>query len=146
MLIQEKINIEIEVKSKKPKPKNPSFKKEDKIKEFIKEWNTIEDIELYKDLYKLCSQLFLATQNRKLECLNYYIDYERDSETSEEEAVMYAEIKNTSNLPMKERYQKHLNLLKRVMSNDTTLIYCENSISNPDNEAEENYGQQSLFI
>lgn len=140
------VGVEIQIPEKKIKNKqSPSFKMEDKIKQTLKEWNTIKDVELYEDLYKICSQLFSATQHKKLECLNYYIDHEKDSEKGEEYTVMYAEIKNTYNLPMKERYQKHKQLLQRVMSNDTTLIYCENSISNPFNEDDENIGQLSLF-
>ena len=117
----------------------------DKIEQTLKEWNTIENVELYEDLYNICSQLFSATQHKKLECLNYYIDHERDSEKGEEYTVMYAEIKNTYNLSMKERYNKHFDLLQRVLSNDKTLIYCENSTPNPFNENDENIGQLSLF-
>lgn len=130
---------------KKEKVKKPSFRVEDKIKQTLLEWNTIEGVELYEDLYILCSQLFLATRYHKLACLNYYIDYEKDSEKGEEYTVMYAEIKNTYNLSMKERYNKHYNLLKRVMSGDTTLIYCDNNMVNQFSEEDENYGQQSLF-
>ena len=92
---------------------------------------------LYKDLYNVCSQLFNETFNRKLACLNYYIDNEKDSQ---EYTVMYAEIKDTWQLEMKERYNLHKKLLKRVMSNDTTLIYSENSKTQTEKE-----GQLSLF-
>ena len=137
--------VEISIKKEKSK-RPPSFRVEDKIRQTLSEWNTIEGVELYEDLYILCSQLFLATRYHKLACLNYYIDYERDSEKGEEYTVMYAEIKNTYDLPMKERYNKHLNLLKRVMSNDTTLIYCDNNMVNKDAEDDEKLGQLSLFI
>ena len=132
------IGVEVSVKKVKHK-QPPSFRMEEKVKQTLKEWNTIEDVELYKPLYELCSQLFLATQNNKLECLNYYIDHERDSETGEEYTVMYAEIKDTWQLELKDRYNKHLDLLIRVMSNDTTLIYCNNS------EVQADEGQLSLF-
>ena len=117
----------------------PSYRKTDKIKDFIKEWNTIENIELYEPLYKLCSQLFLITQDKKLENVSYFIDHERDSEKGEEYTVMYAEINDTWHLPLQERYNKHKDLLKRVMSNDTTLSYCSDSIIQSDE------GQLSLF-
>ena len=138
------IGVEVSVKKARPK-QPPAFRMEEKIKQTLKEWNTIEDVELYEDLYKLCSQLFLATQYHNLACLNYYIDHERDNDTGEEYTVMYAEIKDTWDLPLKERYNKHKKLLKRVMSNDTTLIYCDNLVFNPDNEDDENIGQLSLF-
>jgi hypothetical protein len=138
MLFQENLGIEgQEVKQKRPRPNNPTRSLEDKIKADLKEWNTIEGIELYKELYNICSQLFNETFNRKLACLNYYIDNEKDNQ---EYTVMYAEIKDTWELPMKERYKKHKDLLKRVMSNDTTLIYSENSETQTEDE-----GQLSLF-
>lgn len=141
MLVQEKFGIEIqEVKQKRPRPNNPTRSLEEKIKADLKEWNTIEGIELYKDLYNVCSQLFNETINHKLACLNYYIDHERDSEKGEEYSIMYAEIKDTWQLEMKDRYNKHKELLKRVMSKDTTLIYCENSETQTEEE-----GQLSLF-
>jgi hypothetical protein len=136
----------VEITQKKGKSKKPSFRVEDKIKKTLLEWNTIEGVELYEKLYNICSQLFLATQNHKLECLNYYIDYERDCEKGEEYTVMYAEIKNTYDLPMIERYNQHKELLKRVLSNDKTLIYSKYNFScNPYNEIDENTGQLSLF-
>lgn len=142
MLIQEKISSEvgeIQLRPKRVRPNNPTFKMRDKIQKTLDEWNTIEGVELYEDLYNLCSQLFLETQDKKLACLNYYIDHERDTETGVEHTVMYAEIKDTWELPLKERYQKHLDLLERVMSNDTTLIYCSNI------EVQVDEGQLSLF-
>lgn len=147
MLIQEKIGIETEVEieiqettKKSRNSNNPNFRKEDKIKQHLKEWNTIENIELYEDLYNICSQLFNATVHHKLACLNYYVDHERDKEKGEEYTVMYAEIKDSWQLEMKERYNKHKELLERVMSNDTTLIYSENSETQTEEE-----GQLSLF-
>lgn len=91
----------------------------------IDEMNTIEGIELYEPLYELYSLLYFATENNTLECLNYYTDTERDTETGIEHSVFYAEIKDTWQLPMKERYNKHKELLQRVMSNDVTLIRCQ---------------------
>lgn len=145
MFVQEKFEIgDLKLEFKRIRPNNPSFRKEDKIKKLLEEWNTIEDIELYENLYILCSQLFYATQDKKLACLNYYIDHERDSETGEEYTVQYAEIQDTWLLPMKERYNQHRELLKRVMSNDTTLIYCD-SVINKDAQDDEKLGQLSLF-
>ena len=117
----------------KPKPnKNRNHTKHkvsstaDKTWQQIKEWNTIEDIELIKPLNELYSQLFILTFNNKLECLNYYVDEERDESNSY--TVMYAEIKDTWNLPLQERYNQHKELLERIKNNDTTLIYCQKEI------------------
>lgn len=138
MLVQTKLEIGIKETTKRVHNSNNSNSpNEDKTKKYLKEWNTIEGVELYKDLYNLCSQLFTETFSHKLACLNYYIDNERDSE---EYSVMYAEIKDTWQLEMKDRYNKHKELLERVMSNDTTLIYSENSETQTENE-----GQLSLF-
>lgn len=149
MLIQEKIGIETkaevdtkaeETTKKNRKSNNPNFRKEDKIKQHLKEWNTIENIELYEDLYNICSQLFNATVHHKLACLNYYVDHERDKEKGKEYTVMYAEIKDSWQFEMKERYDAHKELLERVMSNDITLVYAE--ICETQTEGE---GQLSLF-
>ena len=118
----------------------PSYSQSDKIHEHIKEWNTIPHIYRLKTLYLLYNRLFLLTYENKLECLNYYIDMEKESDTGKEYTVMYAEIKDTWNLPIKERFKKHADLLKRVVSNDTTLIYSENSETQTEEE-----GQLSLF-
>ena len=104
------------------------------------EMNTIEGIELYKPLYEICSLLYYATENNTLDCLNYYTDTERDAETGIEHSVFYAEIKDTWQLPMKERYHKHQELLERVMSNDTTLIY-----SKQEKQVDEELMQLTLF-
>lgn len=101
--------------------KTPSYLKPDKIWQNIKEWNTIEGIELYKPLYDLCSQLFMLTYNHKLACLNYYIDEEMDETKSY--TVMYAEIPDIWHLPLKERYNQHKDLLQRVINNDKTLVH-----------------------
>lgn len=140
MIIQEKIKTGIEIQEKKIRLNNPTYRKQDKIQKLLDEWNTIEGVELYEELYNLCSQLFLATQDKKLQGVNYYIDHERDSENGVEYTVMYAEIEDTWELPLKERYQKHVDLLQRVMSGDTTLIYCNNNTIQADES-----GQLSLF-
>lgn len=117
----------------KPKPnKNRNHTKHkgsstaDKTWQQIKEWNTIEGIELIKPLNDLYSQLFILTFNNKLECLNYYVDEERDESNSY--TVMYAEIKDTWQLPLQERYNQHKELLERIKNNDTTLIHCQKEI------------------
>ena len=117
----------------KPKPnKNRNHTKHkvsstvDRTWQQIKEWNTIEGIELIKPLNDLYSQLFILTFNNKLECLNYYVDEESDESNSY--TVMYAEIKDTWNLPLQERYNQHKELLERIKNHDTTLIYCQKEI------------------
>lgn len=117
----------------KPKPnKNRNHTKHkisstaDKTWQQIKEWNTIEGIELIKPLNDLYSQLFILTFNDKLECLNYYVDEERDESNSY--TVMYAEIKDTWNLPLQERYNQHKELLERIINHDKTLIHCQKEI------------------
>lgn len=117
----------------KPKPnKNRNHTKHkgsstaDKTWQQIKEWNTIEGIELIKPLNELYSQLFILTFNNKLECLNYYVDEERDESNSY--TVMYAEIKDTWKLPLQERYNQHKELLERIKNNDITLIHCQKEI------------------
>ena len=102
----------------KTKQKQPTYSQTEKIWENIKEWNTIEDIELYKPLYKLYSQLFMLTLNHKLACLNYYI----------EDDEMFAEIENTWDLSLKERYNLHQQLINRIKNNDPTLEYAEKVI------------------
>lgn len=97
----------------------PTYLKNDKIKDNIKKWNTIKHIYRYQTLYKICSALYLLTYNNQLECLNYYIETERDCDKVY--TIMYAEIYNTSALSLKERVKKHINLLKRVKNNDPTL-------------------------
>lgn len=113
---------------KRVRPKKPTFYKQHKIQQNIDEMNTIEGIELYKPLYEVCRSLYMETLNKHLECLNYYKDIERDTETGEKITFRYAEIKDTWELPLKERYQKHLDLLEKVMSNDITLVYCDSTI------------------
>lgn len=109
-------------------------------KPIVDEMNTIDGIELYQPLYEIYSLLYYATENNTLECLNYYTDIERDTETGNEHTIFYAEIKNTWNLPMKERYNKHQDLLNRVMSNDITLIH-----SKQEKKIDEELMQLTLF-
>ena len=108
------------------KPTKNNHSQTDKIWENIKEWNTIEGIELYEPLYNLYSQLFMLTFNNKLKCLNYYI--EEDNIKGKIITLMYAEIKETWNLSLKERYQLHQDLIDRIKNNDTTLVYEDKSI------------------
>lgn len=111
----------------KPKQKKHlNISATDKIKQQIKEWNTIEGIELIKPLNDLYSQLFILTYDNKLECLNYYIDEEKDESNSY--TVMYAEIKDTHDLPLQERYNQHKDLLKRIINHDKTLIHCTKEV------------------
>ena len=94
----------------------PTYQKPDKIKQNIKKWNTIKHIYRYQTFYKICSNIYLLTYNNQLECLDYYIDIETDGDKTY--TVMYAEIFNTSALPIKERVLEHIKLLKRIKAND----------------------------
>ena len=133
------MDFELKQQEFKIKHKQPSYYKEDKINAHIREWNTIPHIYRIKSLLSLYNKLYLLTFDHKLECLNYYIDHERDSENGEEYIVMSAEIKDTWSLPIKERFIMHAQLLKRVLSNDKTLVYCDNVFVQADD------GQLSLF-
>lgn len=134
-MVENFLNIEVnKVVKKRRNNKTPTYNKSDKIQKFIEEWNTIEGVELYQPLYEICSLLFLATQEHKLKCLNYYIDEE------DKMPVMYAEIKDTWDLSLKRRYELHIDLLARVEENDPTLEYVETSVIQ-ENES----GQLSLF-
>lgn len=90
----------------------PSYSKSDKIYENLKEWNTIKHIYRYQTLYKICEKLFWLTYNNQLACLEYYIDEERDEKNLY--TVMYACIENTSSLSLKERIQRHIDLLRQI--------------------------------
>lgn len=126
-------------KKRKKNPNNPSFRKSDKIKEILREWNTIKDVELYHDFYEVCSQLFLATQHQKLDCLNYYIDYESDSEHGKIHTLMYCEIPNTWFLSLRTRYNLHYKLLQKILNDENSLKHSQKTI------AYENFQQISLF-
>lgn len=76
------------------------------------EMNTIVGIELYQELYIVYNALFFATQEHKLSCLNYYIDDENE---------YAAEIKDTWELEIPERLQKHKDLLNRVYNNEIDI-------------------------
>ena len=106
----------------------PSYIKTDKIKENLKEWNTIKHIYRYQTLYKICEKLFLLTYNNQLACLNYYIDEEKDGDKMF--TVMYAEIEETLNLSIKERVLKHINLLRQIKNG----IQLEHDIKRVDSE------------
>ena len=110
--------------------------KENKINNTIKEWNTIKHIYRLKNLHSLYNKLYLLTFNHKLECLNYFVDIETDGVQSF--TVMSAEIKDTWLLPIKERFEKHMLLLRQIEANDPSLVYC-NSQTNTDE------GQLTLF-
>ena len=45
---------------------------------------------------------------------------------------MYAEIKDTSTLSLKERVLKHIDLLRRIKSGDKTLQYGDNPVISAD--------------
>ena len=106
----------------------PSYIKTDKIKENLKEWNTIKHIYRYQTLYKICEKLFLLTYNNQLACLNYYIDEEKDGDKMF--TVMYAEIEETLNLSIKERVLKHITLLRQIKNG----IQLEHDIKRVDSE------------
>lgn len=133
-----------EIKQNQEQPtknhKHKSYAKPDKIWQNIREWNTIEGIELYKPLYDLCSQLFMLTYSNKLACLNYYIDIEVDE--SKTYTVMYAEIPDIWHLSLKERYNQHKQLLQRVLNNDPTLEYDEKVI---DSETLTLFNYQTIY-
>ena len=94
--------------STRKRNKIPTYLKSVKIQKTIDEMNTIVGIELYQDLYKIYTLLFFATENHKLACLNYYID----------ENEFCAEIKNTWELEIPERLEKHQELLNRIKNNE----------------------------
>lgn len=117
--------VKIVENKKRERNKTPAWNKPDKIKQEIKTWNTIKHIYRYQTLYKLYNRLFILTYNKKLACLEYYID---------DEVEMYAEIKNTEKLPIKERILLHLNLIRKIQNNDASLIY-ENKKINSDTDS-----------
>lgn len=87
-------------------------KSSNKIKDNIKQWNTIKHIYRYQTFYKICEKLFLLTYNNQLECLNYYSETETDNEKTY--TIMYAEIEETSALCLKDRILKHIKLLRDI--------------------------------
>lgn len=102
---------------------NPVYFKSQKIKKELKEWNTISHIYRYQTLYAIMQKLFILTFNKKLACLNYYIDEERDGSKYYE--VMYAGYPPDDS-SLKERIQKHIALLRKVYNNDPALEYDKN--------------------
>lgn len=123
----------------------PSHIKADTIKKNLEEWNTIPDIELYKDLYELYQRLFLLTFNHKLKNVSYYIDIERDE--GRKITIMYAEINNTAHLELKQRYNLHKKLIERVENKDSTLIFADTNTTyyDFDEEIKKEENQLSLF-
>lgn len=96
----------------------PSYYKQDKIKQEIKEWNTISHIYRYQTLYKIYNKLFMLTYNNKLKCLTYYIE--------DDDNFMYAVNEELTALPLKERIQGHIDILRRVYNHDITLEFDNN--------------------
>lgn len=118
--LQQTCLFKIEKSSKKRvHSKTPNCSKPNKTQDDIKKWNTIKHVYRYQTLYKICEKLFLLTYNNQLSCLNYYSDTERDNDKNY--TIMYAEIEETSALCLKERIKKHIELLRKVLSNDNTL-------------------------
>jgi len=108
-------------KSKTGRHRNevPSYKKNDSINKIIQTYNTIPHIYRLKSLCVIYNRLFLLTFEKKLLCLNYFI---------EDDGEMYAEIEGTQLLSIKERVIAHIQLLRRVQNNDPTLEYDEKRI------------------
>ena len=117
----------------------PTYIKPNSIYKIIKELNTIPHIYRYKTLYKICSQIYLQTYNRKLACLDYYTEDEQDGK--EINTIMYATIKNSSTKDIKERILLHIDLLKRIYAHDNTLEYSTDNVVNVDEET----SQMKLF-
>ncbi len=113
---------------KKVKKHNPP--KPEAIRKNILIWNTIPHVYRYQTLYKICEKIFNLTYEKRLICLNYYIDVEKDNNLTY--TVMYAEIKDTSTLSLKERVLKHIDLLRRIKSGDETLQYGDNPVISAD--------------
>ena len=107
-------------KTKKNVPKNK------KIKDNLLEWNTIKHVYRYQTLYKLYQKLFNLTYQKKLLCLNYYIDTELNGDITH--TLMYAEIKNSFDLSLEERVLLHIDLLRKIQNNDNNLVYGDSEI------------------
>lgn len=117
----------------------PTYTKPNSIYKLIKELNTIPHIYRYKTLYKICSLIYLDTCDRKLDCLDYYTEEEKDGNLTHN--VMYAMIKNSASKSIKERILLHIALLKRIYSHDSTLEYSTDNVVNVDEET----SQMKLF-
>lgn len=112
------------------KEKKHNSLKPEAIQKNISIWNTIPHVYRYRTLYKICEKIFNLTYGKRLICLNYYIDVEKDCNLTY--TVMYAEIKDTSSLEIKERVLKHIDLLRRIKAKDNTLEYGDNPIISAD--------------
>ena len=99
----------------------PTYNKPEKIKEDLKEWNTIKHVYRYQTLYKICNKLFMQTYNNKLKCLTYYVE--------DIDNFMYAVDESLSALSLKERILKHIELLRKVYNHDSSLEYDNNKKS-----------------
>lgn len=113
---------------KKVKKSNPL--KPEAIHKNILMWNTVPHIYRYQTLFKICEKIFNLTYEKRLICLNYYIDVEKDNNITY--TVMYAEIKDSSSLSLKERVLKHIDLLRKIRNNDNSLEYGESPIISSD--------------
>ena len=113
---------------KKVKKHNPP--KPEAIDKNIREWNTIPHVYRYQTLYKICEKIFNLTYEKRLIDLNYYIEIEKDCDKTY--TLMYAEIKDTSSLSLKERVLKHIDLLRRIKSGDETLDYGDSPVISAD--------------
>lgn len=109
----------------------PTYTKTNKIKNNIKEWNTIKHIYRYQTFYKICSTLYFLTFDNQLACLDYYSETESDYEKTY--TVKYAVVEETMALSIKERIQKHLALLRKIKNNDDTLEYDIKKIDSDNN-------------
>lgn len=97
-------------KQEKTKKRGKSTnKKDNSLNKYIQQMNTIPHIYRLRSLCKIYNRLFLLTFEKKLSCLNYYI---------EDDGEMYAEIDGTQKLDIKQRVLKHLELLRRIQNNE----------------------------
>jgi len=107
-------NVKKDVKNKKRTHKeHPTFYKNDKIFLTIQEENTLKHIYRYQTLLKIYKNLFTLTYNKPLENLTYWA----------EDDSFFAEIKGTWNKDLKERVLLHIDLLRKIKNNDSSLIY-----------------------
>lgn len=93
------------VKKKRNRYKKPKFNKALLIVKQIKELNTEPHIFRYKTLYNIYNALYLATYQKPLSILNYYI---------EDDGFLIAEIKGTEMLYLKDRIKAHIKLLREI--------------------------------
>ena len=115
------------VNNKKVKKRSP-YIKPDKIKQNLKTWNTIKHIYRYQTFYKICSALYLLTFDNQLECLDYYSETEIDNDKIY--TIKYAIVEETMALSIKDRVLRHIELLRRVKNNDSTLEHDIKKIDN----------------